>query len=60
MTREAARSIGQRLLLPLAAHRALEIDETGGVAAGPRQAPAETAADRICDLQENDGDGARP
>ena len=46
-------------LQPLARHRALESGETGDVAARPRKARDEAAADRIGNDRENDGDGAR-
>jgi hypothetical protein len=42
-------------LQPLAAQRALHHDETGGVAAGPREACDEAAADRIGKNRENVG-----
>ena len=45
-------------LQPLAGRRCLNIGETSGVAAGPRHARDETAADRIGDGRENDGDCA--
>ena len=44
---------------PFAAQRRLDIDEAGDVAARTRQALNETAADRIGDHHEYDGDGAR-
>jgi hypothetical protein len=46
-------------LYPLAAHRWLNIGETGDVAAGPWKARNEATADRIGNGRENDGDGAR-
>ena len=46
-------------LQPLAGHRWLNIGETGNVAARPRKARDEAAADRIGNVHENDGDGAR-
>jgi hypothetical protein len=44
---------------PFAGHRRLGNDETGDVAARPRETRDETAADRIDNERENDGDGAR-
>jgi hypothetical protein len=46
-------------LQPLARDRRLNIGETGDVAARPRKARDEAAADRIGNDGENDGDGAR-
>ncbi len=46
-------------LYPFAGHRRLEIDETGDVAARPRQALDKAAANRIGNDRENNGDGAR-
>ena len=46
-------------LQPLARDRRLIIGETGDVAARPRKARDEAAADRIGNDGENDGDGAR-
>jgi hypothetical protein len=43
----------------LAGHRRLRNVETGDVAARPREARDEAAADRIGNVRENDGDGAR-
>jgi hypothetical protein len=45
-------------LQPLAGHRRLHSSETSDVAARPRKARDEAAADRINNGRENDGDGA--
>ena len=50
---------GPTQLQPLAGHRRLDIGEAGDVAARPRKARNETAADRIGNDYENYGDGAR-
>ena len=59
----AARVDARRNLLeqlqPLAGHSRLHRDETGDVTARPRKARDESAADRIGNESENDGDGAR-
>ena len=44
---------------PLAGDRRLREDETRDIPAWPRQARDKTAADRIGNDRENDGDGAR-
>ena len=44
---------------PLAGHRRRHRDETGDIAARVRNAGHETAANRICNLNEHDRDGAR-
>src|SRR5262245_59052233 len=45
-------------LQPLASNRRLRKDETGDVAARPREARDEAAADWVSNDHENDGDGA--
>ena len=46
-------------LQPLARYCSLHANETGDVAARPRQASDEAIADRISNLRENDRDGVR-
>ena len=55
---DARRNLFEQLQ-PLAGHRALESDETGGVTAWPGQAHDEAAKDGIGNERENDGNGAR-